>query len=133
MTNDKIQDAVPERNAASHQIVHERAVFIVPTKDCLHQEDYTQVKIDGWDKYHLQQLTRIEIQVIMLLFDDIEVDKLESYLTELHIKPVEQILAELQVKVGVQTTHGLVSRLYRMGLHKLMNEEVPPSSMKRGL
>ena len=34
----------------------------------------------------------------MLLFEDFEVDKLESYLTELHIKSVEQIIAELQAK-----------------------------------
>jgi hypothetical protein len=119
MTNGKISNSTEMCN--QNQAAQERAIFIIPSTDCKHQ-DYSQVEIKDWDKLHLSKLNNLETQVITLLFDDVEIGDIKPLLTLGHANPVEQIVDKLRERMGVTTTHGLVSRLYQMGLHKLINQ-----------
>ena len=115
MTNIKI----PCTRTESNHDADGKSIFIVPVVDCMFKH-YAHVEINGWDKLKIDKLDILELQIIDFLFDDMPVKDISENLTIAHTKSVPDMLAKLRQKIGVQTDHGLVSKLHNMGFEKLI-------------
>ena len=118
MTNNKI--ACEREECNQNQDAQERAIFIVPAKDCKF-DHYAHIEIDGWDKINLSKLNDLDLQIISLMFDDMPIKAITDSLTLNHTKDVYAMLAKIREKIGVTTDHGLVAKLHKIGLPKLMS------------